>query len=148
VAMGTIDIGRIGIAAQGIGIAQGSLDIAREYAKTRKQFGHPIADFQAIQWKLADMATRTDAARLLTYRAAYLMDNNLPFTKEAAMAKLYATETAMEVSTQAVQILGGVGYMRDSRAQLQWRSAKLTEIYEGTSEIQRLVIARQLLQEN
>jgi butyryl-CoA dehydrogenase len=148
VAMGTIDIGRIGIASQGVGIAQGSLDVALAYSKTRRQFGQAIADFQGTQWKLADMATKTDAARLLTYRAAYLMDNELPFTKEAAMAKLYATETAMEVSQQAVQILGGVGYMRDSLAQLQWRAAKLTEIYEGTSEIQRIVIARELLKEN
>ena len=148
VALGTIDMGRIGIAAQALGIAQGALDLARAHAKTRQQFGQPIAEFQAIQWMLVDMATKVDAARLLTYRAAYLMDNKLPFTKEAAMAKLYATETAMEVTTKAVQILGGYGYMRDSRVQLHWRAAKLTEIYEGTSEIQRLVIARQLLQES
>ncbi len=148
VAMGTIDMGRIGIAAQAVGIAQGSLDMARAYAKTRKQFGQPIAEFQAIQWMLVDMAMKVDAACLLTYRAANLIDNNLPFTKEAAIAKLYSTEAAMDVTTKAVQILGGYGYMRDSRAQLHWRAAKLTEIYEGTSEIQRLVIARQLLQES
>jgi len=146
VALGTIDMGRIGIAAQAIGTAQGSLDMAIAHAKQRQQFGHPIAEFQAIQWMLVDMATRIDAARLLAYRAAYTMDQELPFTKEAAMAKVYATETAMEVTTKAVQVLGGPGYMRDNRAQLHWRAAKLTEIYEGTSEIQRVVIARALLQ--
>ncbi|MFC1932493.1 acyl-CoA dehydrogenase [Chloroflexota bacterium] len=148
VALGTIDMGRVGIAAQGLGIAQGAYETALAHAKERRQFGQAIAEFQAIQWMLVDMATRIDAARLLTYRAAYLMDHKLPFTKEAAMAKLYATETAVEVTNKAVQILGGYGYMRDSRAQLYWRAAKLTEIYEGTSEIQRLVIARQLLQES
>ena len=148
VALGSIDMGRIGIAAQAIGIARAVLEMSLDYAKTRQQFGQAISQFQAIQWMLVDMATKVDAARLLTYRAAYIMDQKLPFTKAAAMAKLYASETAMEVTTKAVQILGGYGYMRDSHAQLHWRAAKLTEIYEGTSEIQRLVIARQLLQES
>ncbi|MFC2048575.1 acyl-CoA dehydrogenase family protein, partial [Chloroflexota bacterium] len=145
IALSTIDISRIGIAAQAVGIARAALEMSIDYAKQRQQFGQAIAQFQGIQWMLVDMATKVDAARLLTYRAAYLMDNKLPFTKEVAMAKLYASETAMAVTTKAVQIHGGYGYMRDSRAQLQWRAAKLTEIYEGTSEIQRLVIARQLL---
>lgn len=145
-ALATIDMGRIGIAAQALGIAQGALDLALDHAKQRHQFGQAISEFQAIQWMLVDMATKIDAARLLTQRAAYLMDENLPFTKEAAMAKLYASETAMEVTTKAMQILGGYGYMRDNRTQVLWRAAKLTEIYEGTSEIQRLVIARVLLQ--
>lgn len=148
IALGTIDMGRIGIAAQAVGIAQGAYEVALTYAKQRQQFGQAIAEFQAIQWMLVDMATKIDAARLLTYRAAYLMDQKLPFTKEAAMAKLCASETAIEVSTKAVQILGGYGYMRDSRAQLHWRASKLTEIYEGTSEMQRLVIARQILQDS
>ena len=121
-------MGRIGIAAQAVGIAQGALDIALAHAKTRHQFGQAIADFQAIQWMLVDMATKTDAARLLTYQAAYLMDKKLSFTKEAAMAKLYASETAMEVTTKAIQVLGGYGYMRDSRAQRHWRASKLTDI--------------------
>jgi len=146
-ALGTIDMGRIGIAAQGVGIAQGAYETALTYAKERWQFEEPIANFQAIQWMLVDMATKVDAARLLTYRAAYLMDNEQPFTKAAAMAKLYSTEAASEVGTKAVQILGGVGYMTDSRVQMYWRAAKLTEIYEGTSEIQRLVIAREILRE-
>ncbi len=148
IALGTIDMGRIGIAAQALGIAQGAYELAVAHAKQRRQFGQSLAEFQAIQWMLVDMATRIDAARLLTYRAAYLMDQKLPFTKEAAMAKLYASETAVEVSTKAVQILGGYGYMRDSRAQLHWRAAKLTEIYEGTSEMQRLVIARRILRDS
>jgi len=148
IALGTIDMGRIGIAAQAVGIARGAYEVALTYAKQRRQFGQALAEFQAIQWMLVDMATKIDAARLLTYRAAYLMDQKLPFTREAAMAKLYASETAIEVSTKAVQVLGGYGYMRDSRAQLHWRAAKLTEIYEGTSEMQRLVIAREILRES
>lgn len=147
-ALSTIDMGRIGIAAQSVGIARAGFEMALAHAKKRHQFGQAIAEFQAIQWMLVDMATKIDAARLLTYRAAYLMDQKLPFTKEAAMAKLYASETATEVTTKAVQILGGYGYMRDSHVQLHWRSAKITEIYEGTSEIQRLVIARELLRES
>ncbi len=147
IALGTIDMGRIGIAAQGLGIARGAYETAVAYARQRRQFGQAIADFQAIQWMLVDMVTKIDAARLLTYRAACLMDNKLPFTKEAAMAKVYATEAAAEVGAKAVQVLGGAGYMRDSRAQMHWRAAKLTEIYEGTSEIQRLVIAREILNE-
>jgi butyryl-CoA dehydrogenase len=145
IALGTIDMGRIGIAAQGVGIARGAYETALAYAKQRRQFGRAIADFQAIQWMLVEMATKIDAARLLTYRAAYLMDREMPFSREAAMAKLYATETASETGAKAVQILGGVGYMADSPAQMYWRAAKLTEIYEGTSEVQRLVIAREIL---
>ncbi|MFC2038877.1 acyl-CoA dehydrogenase family protein, partial [Chloroflexota bacterium] len=148
IALGTIDMGRIGIASQGLGIARGAYEAALSYARQRRQFGQAIADFQAIQFMLVDMATKIDAARLLTYRAAYLMDNNLPFSKEAAMAKLTATETASEVGTKAVQVVGGAGYMRDSCVQMHWRAAKLTEIYEGTSEVQRLVIARQIMQED
>jgi butyryl-CoA dehydrogenase len=147
-ALGTIDMGRIGIASQGVGIARGAYEIALAYAKERRQFGQPVADFQGLQWMLVDMAMKVDAARLLTHKAAYIMDNGQPFTRAAAMAKLYATETASEVGTKAVQILGGVGYMTDSRAQMYWRAAKLTEIYEGTSEVQRLVIAREILREN
>lgn len=146
VALGTIDMGRIGIGAQAVGIARGALEVAISHAKTRRQFGQPLSAFQAIQWMLADMATRVDAARLLIYRAAYLMDQKQPFTREAAMAKLYASETAVEVTTKAVQICGGYGFMRDHVAQLYWRSAKLTEIYEGTSEVQRMVIARLVLE--
>lgn len=148
VALGTIDIGRVGIAAQAVGIARGAYEVALAHAKTRHQFGQAIAQFQAIQWLLVDMATKIDAARLLTYQAAYLMDQKLPFTRAAAMAKLYASEVAMEVTPKAVQVLGGYGYMMDSPVQNHWRAAKLTEIYEGTSEVQRLVIARQLLQDS
>ena len=148
VALGTIDIGRVGIAAQSVGIARGAYEVALAYAKTRHQFGQAISQFQAIQWQLVDMATRIEAARLLTYQAAYLMDRKLPFTKAAAMAKLYASEVATEVTPKAVQVLGGYGYMMDSLVQNHWRAAKLTEIYEGTSEVQRLVIARQLLQDS
>ncbi len=145
VALGTIDMGRIGIAAQAVGISRAALEIATSYAKTRKQFGQTIGQFQAIQWMLVEMATKVDAARLLTYRAADLMDKHLPFSKEAAMAKLYASETAMSNTTTGMQILGGYGYMRDNLMQVHWRAAKLTEIYEGTSEVQRLVISRALL---
>ena len=148
VALGTIDIGRVGIAAQAVGIARGAYEAALAHAKTRHQFGQAISQFQAIQWLLVDMATKIEAARLLTYQAAYLMDQKLPFTKAAAMAKLYASEVATEVTTKAVQVLGGYGYMMDSPVQNHWRAAKLTEIYEGTSEVQRMVIARQLLQDS
>ena len=140
-----LDGGRIGIAALGLGIAQASFECARQYSQQRKQFGKSISSFQAIQWKLADMATEIDAARLLMYRAAWLKDRGKPHTKEAAMAKLYASEVAVRAANESVQILGGYGYIKDYPAERYYRDAKLTTIGEGTSEIQRLVIARQLL---
>ena len=146
-AMSTLDGGRIGIAAQAVGIAQASLDAAVSYAKQRQAFGKPIADFQGLQWMLADMRTRSAAARLLTRQAAALKDAHQPYGEAAAMAKLFASETAMWVATKALQIHGGYGYMRESAVQRYFRDAKITEIYEGTSEIQRMVIARQLLRD-
>ncbi|HEY4704601.1 MAG TPA: acyl-CoA dehydrogenase [Thermoplasmata archaeon] len=145
-ALKTLDGGRISIAALGVGIAQGAYEEALRYAKERKQFGKPIAEFQAIQFTLADMALRTDAARMLTYKAAWLKDRGLPYKKESAMAKLYASEAAMWVTTKAIQVLGGYGYVKDYPVERMFRDAKLCEIGEGTSEIQRLVIARELLQ--
>jgi butyryl-CoA dehydrogenase len=145
IALATLDGGRIGIASQAVGIARAALEDAIAYAKERRQFGRPIAEFQAIQWKVADMATRIDAARLLAYRAAWTRDQGRRYTEEAAMAKLYASETAMWAATQAVQIYGGYGYVQDYPAERHFRDAKITEIYEGTSEVQRLVIARALL---
>ncbi|MHB8586946.1 MAG: acyl-CoA dehydrogenase [Thermoplasmatota archaeon] len=142
IAMMTLDGGRIGIAAQALGIAQASLDASVAYAKQREQFGKPIVKFQGIQFKLADMATRIQAARLLTYQAAWLKEKGQPYSQAAAMAKVYASETAMEAATQAVQIHGGMGYTTDYPVERYMRDAKITEIYEGTSEIQRLVIAR------
>ena len=144
-ALKILDGGRIGIAALGLGIAQASYECARQYSQQRKQFGKSISSFQAIQWKLADMATEIDAARLLMYRAAWLKDRGKPHTKEAAMAKLYASEVAVRAANESVQILGGYGYTKDYPAERYYRDAKLTTIGEGTSEIQRLVIARQLL---
>lgn len=141
----TLDGGRIGIAAQAIGIGRAVLEEALEYAKTREQFGQPIASFQAIQWKLADMATRLDAAELLTLRAAWLEDQHLPYEKAAAMAKLYASDTAMEAAVEGVQILGGYGYCREYPMERHMRDAKITQIYEGTNEIMRLVIANNLI---
>ncbi len=140
-----LDGGRVGIAAQAVGIAQAALEASVEYSKQRKQFGKAICEFQSIQWMLADMATETDAARLLVWHAADLKDRGLRYTKEAAMAKLFASETAMRTAIKAVQILGGYGYMKDYPVERNFRDAKLTEIYEGTSEIQRLVIAASLL---
>jgi butyryl-CoA dehydrogenase len=145
VAMATLDGGRIGIAAQAVGIARAAFEAAREYAKGRVQFGKPIASLQAIQFMLADMATEIEAARLLTYRAAALKDAGRRFSKEAAMAKLYASEAAMRITTKAIQVHGGYGYILDYPVQRYFRDAKITEIYEGTSEIQRLVIAAHLL---
>ena len=145
IAMSSLDGGRVGIAAQAVGIAQGALDEAIKYAKEREQFGRPIAKFQAIQWKIADMATKIEAARWLTYRAAYLKDRKVPYTKESAMAKLYAATVAREVAIEAVQIHGGYGYTKDYPVERMFRDAKITEIYEGTSEIQRIVIANQIL---
>jgi alkylation response protein AidB-like acyl-CoA dehydrogenase len=145
VAMATLDGGRIGIAAQALGIAQAAYDVARAYALERQQFGRRIADFQAIQWKLADMATEIDAARLLTYRAAWLKEQGLPHTAEGAKAKLFASEMARRQTAEAIQVLGGVGYTKEFPVERFYRDAKVTEIYEGTSEIQRLVIARSIL---
>ena len=140
-----LDAGRIGIAALSVGLAQGAYEAARHYARERRQFGQPIAAFQAIQWKLADMATRIEAARLLTYRAAALKDRAVRMTREASMAKLYASEVAVRAADDCVQIHGGYGFVKDYPAEKYFRDVKLLTIGEGTSEIQRLVIARQLL---
>ncbi len=145
VAMTTLDGGRIGIAAQALGIAQAAYDVARSYALERRQFGHRIADFQAIQWKLADMSMEIDAARLLVYRAAWLKEQGEPHTEAGAKAKLYASEMARRQTGEAIQILGGYGYTKEFPVERYYRDAKITEIYEGTSEIQRLVIARSIL---
>ncbi|CUA79689.1 acyl-CoA dehydrogenase [Anoxybacillus suryakundensis] len=144
IAMMTLDGGRNGIAAQAVGIAQGALDAAVEYAKGRIQFGKPIAEQQGIAFKLADMATAIEAARLLTYQAAWLESNGLPYGKESAMAKLFAGDTAMKVTVEAVQIFGGYGYTKDYPVERFMRDAKITQIYEGTQEIQRIVISRML----
>ena len=140
-----LDSGRIGIAALSVGLAQGAFEAARKYAKERRQFGQPIAAFQAIQWKLADNATRIEAARLLTYRAAYLRDRRVRTTKESSIAKLFASEAAVKAAEDCVQIHGGYGFVKDYPAEKYFRDVKLLTIGEGTSEIQRLVIARQLL---
>ena len=144
-AMQTLDGGRIGIAAQALGIAAGAYDLALAYSKQRKTFGKPIAQHQAIQFKLADMEVDIEAARLLTYKAAWTKDQGLPYGKEAAVAKLYASEVAMKHTVEAVQIHGGYGYVKEYHVERLMRDAKITQIYEGTSEIQRLVIARQVL---
>ncbi|MBV2197533.1 acyl-CoA dehydrogenase family protein [Bacillus velezensis] len=141
----TLDGGRISIAALAVGIAQGALEASLSYAKERKQFGSPISSFQAIQFKLADMAMEIDLARQMVLKAAWLKDQNLPFTKEVAFAKLYASEMAVRTCLQAIQIHGGSGYMKECGVERMLRDAKLMEIGEGTSEIQRMVIARQLL---
>ncbi len=140
-----LDAGRIGIAALSVGLAQGAYEAARRYARERRQFGQPIAAFQAIQWKLADNATRIEAARWLTYRAAYLQDQGVRMTRESAMAKLFASEMAVKAADDCVQIHGGYGFVKDYPAEKYFRDVKLLTIGEGTSEIQRLVIARQLL---
>lgn len=144
IAMKTLDGGRNGIAAQAVGIAQGALDHSVAYAKEREQFGKPIAANQGIGFKLADMATSIEASRLLTYQAAWLESNGLPYGKESAMAKLMAGDTAMNVTTEAVQVYGGYGYTKDYPVERFMRDAKITQIYEGTQEIQRLVISRML----
>ncbi|PEB09348.1 acyl-CoA dehydrogenase AcdA [Bacillus thuringiensis] len=144
VAMQTLDGGRNGIAAQAVGIAQGALDASVEYARERHQFGKPIAAQQGIGFKLADMATDVEAARLLTYQAAWLESEGLPYGKESAMSKVFAGDTAMKVTTEAVQVFGGYGYMKDYPVERYMRDAKITQIYEGTQEIQRLVISRML----
>ena len=142
IAMATLDGGRIGIAAQALGIGQASLDEALAYSRSREAFGKPISDLQAIQWKLADMATQIEAARLLIQHAATRKDKGLPFTREASMAKLYASEVGMWVTTQAIKVHGGNGYTRDYPVERMHRDAKIFTIFEGTSEIQRLVIGR------
>lgn len=143
--LATLDSGRISIAAQALGIGKAVLEESLEYVNTREQFGKPISEFQAIQWKLSDMATRLDAAELLIWRAARLEDRGVPFEKEAAMAKMFASDVAMKAAVEGVQILGGYGYCRDYPMERHMRDAKITQIYEGTNEIQRLVIARTLL---
>ncbi|HHP1037106.1 TPA: acyl-CoA dehydrogenase AcdA [Bacillus thuringiensis] len=144
VAMQTLDGGRNGIAAQAVGIAQGALDASVEYARERHQFGKPIAAQQGIGFKLADMATDVEAARLLTYQAAWLESEGLPYGKESAMSKVFAGDTAMRVTTEAVQVFGGYGYTKDYPVERYMRDAKITQIYEGTQEIQRVVISRML----
>jgi alkylation response protein AidB-like acyl-CoA dehydrogenase len=147
IAMATLDVGRIGIGAQALGIAQACLDESLSYSAERMQFGKPIAAFQAIQWKIADMAMELDAARLLIHRAAWMRDEGMRHTLESSMGKLFASETAMRAALEAVQIHGGYGYIREYPVERLMRDAKITEIYEGTSEIQRLVIARNLMRE-
>ena len=145
IAMSAVDSSRISVAAQAVGIARAALEASLIYTQSRQQFGQAIANFQAVQWMLADMATAVDAARLLTYRAAYLKNQGLPYIREAAMAKLFASEAAMRVTTKAVQLHGGYGYIKDYPVERYFRDAKITEIYEGTSEMQRMTIAKQLL---
>jgi butyryl-CoA dehydrogenase len=145
IALGTLDGGRIGIAAQALGIAVAAHEAAAAYARERKSFGVPIGQHQMVQWMLADMATAIEAARLLTWRAAWLKDSGAPFGAEAAMAKLFASETAMRVTTDAVQVHGGYGFIKEYQVERHFRDAKITQIYEGTSQIQKLVIARHLL---
>lgn len=145
IAMITLDGGRIGIAAQSVGIARACLEEALKYSKERFQFGQPISNFQAIRFMLADMSMEIEAARLLTFRAAYLKDRELPYTKEASQAKLFASEMANRVAYRALQIFGGYGYTKDFPVERWYRDARVTTIYEGTSEIQRLVIAKELL---
>ncbi|XP_058822277.1 short-chain specific acyl-CoA dehydrogenase, mitochondrial isoform X2 [Topomyia yanbarensis] len=147
IAMQTLDAGRIGIASQALGIAQASLECAVDYANKRMAFGKPISKLQAIQSKIADMSVSLESARLLTWRAAWLKDNKKPYTKEAAQAKLTASEAATFCAHQCIQILGGMGYVSDMPAERHYRDARITEIYEGTSEIQRLVIAGQVIKE-
>ncbi|MBL4676945.1 MAG: acyl-CoA dehydrogenase [Mucilaginibacter sp.] len=144
-AMATLEGGRIGIASQALGIAAGAYELSVQYAKERQAFGKPLADLQAIQFKLADMATEIDAARLLCHRAAWLKDNGLPYAQAASMAKLFASETAMRTAVEAVQIHGGYGYVKEYHVERLMRDAKITQIYEGTSEIQRIVISRGVL---
>ena len=145
--MRTLDAGRIGIAALSLGVAQGAFDLALQYAATRKQFGKPIAEFQGIAFQLSDMATEIEAGRHLVYHAAWLSQNNRPFSKEAAMAKLFCSEMAMRATIKAVQVHGGYGYTKDYAVERMMRDAKIGEIGEGTSEIQRVVIARHLLKD-
>jgi alkylation response protein AidB-like acyl-CoA dehydrogenase len=147
IALSALDVSRVTVGAEAVGISRAACEAALHYAKERQQFGQPIAGFQAIQWLLADMATQIDAARLLTYRAAWLHDKGLPFIREAAMAKVYASEVSGAVTSKALQVHGGYGYTRDYPVERYFRDAKITEIYEGTSEIMRMTIARSLLKE-
>lgn len=145
IAMSTLDGGRIGIAAQALGIAEGALEETIKYIKEREQFGRPLSKFQGLQWMVADMGTAIEAARLLVYKAAYNKANGLPYNKEAAMAKLFAANTAMDVTTKCVQLHGGYGFTKDYPVERMMRDAKITEIYEGTSQVQQMVIAANLL---
>ena len=145
IAMKTLDGGRIGIAAQALGIAEGALEEAIKYMKERKQFGRPISAFQGLQWMVAEMSTKIEAARFLVYKAAWLKENKQPYSVDAARAKLYAAEVAMDVTTKAVQLFGGYGYTKEYPVERMMRDAKITEIYEGTSEVQKMVIAGSLL---
>jgi butyryl-CoA dehydrogenase len=145
IAMKTLDGGRIGIAAQALGIAEGALEEAAKYMKERKQFGKPLSAFQGLQWMMAEMEVKVEASKLLVYKAAWHKDQGLPYAVEAARAKLFASETAMEVTTKAVQIFGGYGYTKDYPVERMMRDAKITEIYEGTSQVQKMVIAANLL---
>jgi butyryl-CoA dehydrogenase len=147
VALATLDGGRLGVAAQAVGISQAALECSLEYSQQRVQFGQPICELQAIQWKLADMAVLIAGARALTWRGAWLKQNQRPYSAEAAMAKLYASEMSSRVTNAALQVYGGYGYCTDYPAERLLRDAKITELYEGTSEVQRLVVARKLLSE-
>lgn len=147
VALDTLDSGRIGIATQAVGIARAAFEVAAKYSQEREAFGQPISSFEGIQWKIADMAMNIDAARLLVHRAAWMKDHGNKITKEAAMAKLFASETAMMVTKEAIQVLGGYGYCKEYPVERYFRDAKITEIYEGTSEVQRIVISRNVLKE-
>ena len=144
-AMKTLEGGRIGIAAQALGIASGAYELAVQYAKERKAFGKAIAEHQAIQFKLADMATQIEAARMLCLKAAWLKDQDLPYAQASSMAKLFASEVAMNTTVEAVQVHGGYGFVKEFHVERLMRDAKITQIYEGTSEIQRIVIAREVL---
>ncbi|NLX62513.1 MAG: acyl-CoA dehydrogenase [Tissierellia bacterium] len=145
IAMATLDGGRIGIAAQALGIAEGAFEETVKYVKEREQFGRPLAKFQGLQWMIADMATAIEAAKLLVYKAAICKQKGLPYSKEAAMAKLYASQTAMDVTTKCVQLHGGYGFTKDYPVERMMRDAKITEIYEGTSQVQQMVIAANIL---
>jgi len=145
IAMETLNGGRIGIAAQALGIAEGAFERALAYSKERKQFGHPISELQAIQFKLADMYTRIETTKLIVYRSAWLKENKKPYAADSAMSKLHASETATFVTKEAIQIHGGYGYVTEYEVERMYRDAKITEIYEGTSEVQRLIISRMLL---
>ncbi|MFQ6059998.1 MAG: acyl-CoA dehydrogenase family protein, partial [Thermoplasmata archaeon] len=147
IALGTLDGGRIGIAAQAVGIAKGALDESLRYSKEREQFGRPISSFQAIQWKLANIATEIDAARLLVHKAAFKKEREEKFSVDAAMAKLFASDVAVKSTREAIQIFGGYGYVKEYPVERFYRDAKVTEIYEGTSEVQRIVISRTLLKD-
>jgi len=145
VAMGLLDGGRITIAAQGLGIGEGALDYTINYIKERKQFGRPLAANQGVQFMVADMATALEAAQLLVYRAAWLKDNKLPHSKEASMAKKFATDTSMEVCTNCVQLMGGYGYCKEFPVERMMRDVKVTQIYEGSNQIQRMIIGRHVI---